>query len=157
MAESAGAFQKRFDAEASVYELSCGETIPAIKRFTGIAIGRACSAWTKPRTKTRKIELTGETAQVSVAYRTEFNLYRSMKGFYLHKLGVSDNPSDDTFYAVIQFKDAQGFGDILKDTSDKRVRPSRPIIELIQQVSDSEWLTEAEQAEWSSLLVGEED
>jgi len=148
--------ERRFAEDASQHELLCGETLPASRRFTGVAIAKTSSPWTKPREKTRKDDLSDEFIRISVSYRTEFILFRSKNQYYLHKLGVSNHPQDDTFYSVIQFKTASEFGKILSDESDKRLRPSRPVIDLVTHTTQSEYLTPEEQEEWRHLLVSDE-
>lgn len=155
---SGKSFIERLRQEATDVILERDHTIPPRVRFSGVLVTSKASEWGKPKRITGETSTDGDhfnAKEITVMFRTKFDLYRSEGTFYLHKLGEADYDKYRTFFTVISFESPDELKKIIEDPSDKRLHASRPLIELIEAACESPWLSEDEKPMWKdTLLVG---
>jgi len=147
---------KEFEAQKQEIQLDRDREIPPIVQFDGVQVCSAASGWGKSREIQIQDELTGLLEAITIRYRTKFDLYVSDSKYYLHKLGESEYSEEETFYSVISFASPGDFSKILSDPNRREIRPSKPIITLIQDASKSKVLSPTEQEKWTAIFVSKE-
>ena len=98
-----------------------------------------------------------EEVKKHVNFRTEFILYRSEKGYLLQIKGVSDFPAEfPTKYRVVLFTTPEDFMEKIEDKKNYNIYLSDPVLALLDDVFDSEYLTRFEKDRWEEVLVDSE-
>lgn len=140
-----------FDRDKKIKLIDCNPkrtSRKAIKRKV-VLISQSTSNWTQ-----------GYKSEIDdyVGFYTEFNLYRSKKEYLLQIVGVSDHPS---FYPpkpkVIRFSEPRECMDIIENPHNNDLYLSDPVLELLDKIQNSDYLTSWEKAQWEKCLIDEED
>jgi hypothetical protein len=110
-----------------------------------VLISEAHSRWTN----TYKDEV-----KDNVNFRTEFFLWRSEKEYLLQIVGTSNRPADfPSKYKVVLFSSPAEFMNTIEDDTNHDVFLSDPILELIDGVHDSLYLSNWEKENWETILI----
>lgn len=137
------------DKKTQLIECNAKRTSRKGYRRKVVLVSNTFSNWTQ----THKPEV-----DASVGFRTEFKLYRSTSEYLLQIVGVSDRPSVfPNKYKVIKFVDPEECMSIIEDDSNFDLYMSDPVLNLLDAIQDSPYITQWEKNRWERCLVDEEE
>lgn len=98
-----------------------------------------------------------EEIKQNVNFRTEFILYRSEREYLLQIKGVSSiSGKYPTKYKVLLFKEPEECMKIITDSENHMLYLSDPVLNLLEDIQKSEYITRWEKERWESCLIDEE-